>query len=71
LPEDGRVAALFGLPMSETEAEVFRVCTGRSALPDQPFREAWMVCGRRSGKSFVMADTDVFLLHLPRRSRRS
>jgi hypothetical protein len=55
------LAALFGLPMSEAEAEVFRVCTGRSALPDQPFRESWLICGRRSGKSFVMALIAVYL----------
>jgi hypothetical protein len=51
------LAALFGLPMSEAEAEVFRVCTGRSG----PFREAWLVCGRRSGKRFIMALIAVFL----------
>ena len=28
------LAALFGLPMSEDQAEVYRACTGRSALPD-------------------------------------
>ena len=55
------LAGLFALPMSEAEAEVWRACTGRSALPDQPFREGWLVCGRRSGKSFVMALVSVFL----------
>jgi hypothetical protein len=49
------LAGLFALPMSKSEADVWRACTGRSGLPDQPFREAWLVCGRRSGKSFVMA----------------
>jgi hypothetical protein len=55
------LAALFGLPLSEDEAEVYRACTGRSALPDSPFAEAWLVCGRRSGKSFIMALIAVFL----------
>ena len=55
------LAGLFALPMSESEAEVWRACTGRSGLPDQPFREAWLVCGRRSGKSFIMALIAVFL----------
>ena len=55
------LAALFGLPMSEEQAETFRACTGRSVAPPQPFREAWLVCGRRSGKSFVMALVSVFL----------
>ena len=55
------LAALFGIAMSAEQAEVFRACTGRSGLPDRPFREAWLVCGRRSGKSFVMALIAVFL----------
>jgi len=55
------LAALFGIAMSEAEAQAFRACTGRSGLPDRPFREAWLVCGRRSGKSFVMALIAVFL----------
>jgi hypothetical protein len=55
------LAGLFALPMSEEQAEVWRACTGRSGLPDQPFRESWLICGRRSGKSFVMALIAVFL----------
>ena len=49
------LAGLFGIAMSEAQAEVYRACTGRSGLPDRPFREAWLVCGRRSGKSLVVA----------------
>jgi hypothetical protein len=55
------LAGLFALPMSEAEAQVWRECTGRSTLPQKPFTEAWLVCGRRSGKSFVMALIAVFL----------
>jgi hypothetical protein len=55
------LAGLFGIPMSEEQAEVYRACTGRSVAPEQPFREAWLVCGRRSGKSFTMALIAVFL----------
>jgi len=55
------LAALFGIAMLRAEADVFRACTGRSGLPDRPFREAWLVCRRRSGKSFVMALIAVFL----------
>jgi len=47
--------------MSDTDANVFRACTGRAALPDTPFGEAWLVCGRRAGKSFVLALVAVFL----------
>ena len=55
------LAALFGLPMSEADADLFRQCTGRSALPTGPFSEAWLVCGRRAGKSFVLALIAVYL----------
>ncbi len=55
------LAALFGLPMSDTEADVYRACTGRETLPQRSFEEAWLVCGRRAGKSFTMALTAVFL----------
>ncbi len=36
-------------------------CTGRNAPPTAPATEAWLVCGRRAGKSFVLALTAVFL----------
>jgi hypothetical protein len=55
------LAGLFALPMSEAEAQVWRECTGRSAPPQKPFTESWLICGRRSGKSFVMALIGVFL----------
>src|ERR1700722_14201989 len=55
------LAALFGLSMSEDDAAIYRACTGRAALPDAPFAEGWLVCGRRAGKSFVMALIAVFL----------
>ena len=55
------LAALFGLPMSEDEAELYRRCTGRAALPLAAFVEAWLICGRRAGKSFVLALIAVFL----------
>lgn len=55
------LAALFGLPMSEDEAELFRQCTGRAAPPLAAFVEAWLICGRRSGKSFILALTAVYL----------
>jgi hypothetical protein len=45
------LAALFALNMSDAEAEIYRTCTGRAALPTTPHREAWLVCGRRAGKS--------------------
>src|ERR1700722_11996966 len=55
------LAALFALPMSKDEAGIWRECTGRESVPGKPFTEAWLVCGRRSGKSFIMALIAVFL----------
>jgi hypothetical protein len=55
------LAALFGLPLSEAEAAIYRTCTGRDALPSAPYDEGWLVCGRRSGKSFVLSLIAVFL----------
>ena len=34
---------------------------GRAALPHAPHDEAWLVCGRRAGKSFVLALIGVYL----------
>jgi len=55
------LAALFGLPMTEEEAEVYRYHTGRQGVPTEAFNEAWLVIGRRGGKSFHMALTAVYL----------
>lgn len=55
------LAALFGLPMTKKEAALFRECTGRATLPGKAFTEAWLICGRRAGKSFVLALIAVFL----------
>jgi hypothetical protein len=53
--------ALFGLPMTEADLAVYRQCTGRDTAPPDGFVEAWLVCGRRAGKSFILALTAVFL----------
>jgi hypothetical protein len=55
------LAALFALPMSEAQATAYRACTGRSEVPVAPFSEAWLVVGRRGGKSFILALVAVFL----------
>jgi hypothetical protein len=54
------LAALFGLPATEAEAAIIRECSGRSTLPTAPAREAWMVVGRRGGKSRIAAFLAVF-----------
>src|SRR5580658_5615416 len=55
------LAALFGLLMPEAEADIYHVCTGRAELPAGPFTAAWLICGRRAGKSFVLALVACFL----------
>jgi len=55
------LCALFGLPMSAEQLAVYRAHTGRSAPPTAPLHEAWLVCGRRSGKSFMLACIAVWL----------
>jgi hypothetical protein len=55
------IAALFALPMTEEQLAIYQQCTGRSVPPASPAKEAWLVCGRRAGKSFVLALVAVFL----------
>jgi hypothetical protein len=53
--------ALFGLERSTSELEVYQKCTGRTFWPDKASNEAWLVCGRRGGKSFTLALIAVYL----------
>jgi hypothetical protein len=55
------LAALFGLPLSHDQLALFKQFTGRTTAPTSPLREAWLVVGRRGGKSFVLATIAVFL----------
>ncbi len=55
------LAALFALPMSAEQFKIYQQCTGRTAPPSEPACEAWLVCGRRAGKSFVLAFIAVYL----------
>ena len=47
--------------MTPDQLGLFQQCTGRSVAPTAPAREGWLVCGRRAGKSFVLALIAVFL----------
>ena len=49
------LAALFGLPMTDDQLTAYRRFTGRSAPPTAALHEAWLVIGRRGGKSFMLA----------------
>lgn len=55
------LAALFGLPMDDDALAIYQRHTGRVDAPTAAFGEAWLVIGRRGGKSFVMALVAVFL----------
>lgn len=53
--------ALFALPMSAADLGLFCECTGRTTAFARAPSEAWLICGRRSGKSFVAALVATFL----------
>jgi len=54
--------ALFGLPIEDRkDRRLFRQCTGRRRSPGKAAKEAYVVCGRRSGKSFISAIVAVYL----------
>ncbi|TLU71596.1 hypothetical protein FE263_16350 [Lichenicoccus roseus] len=48
-------AAAFGLPMTPEMLEVYRTCTGRQDAPTTPVKELFLICGRRAGKSRILA----------------
>lgn len=52
---------MFGLALSADDLEVYRRCTGRADPPEGAFREAFLVIGRRGGKSIILALIAVFL----------
>ena len=53
--------SLFALPMGRDELRLFRKCTGLKVGPTGTAREAFVVAGRRSGKSFISSIIAVFL----------
>lgn len=55
------IASLFGLPLTPDQRLLYEQCTGRADAPDKPFTEGWLICGRRAGKSFILALIAVFL----------
>jgi hypothetical protein len=55
------LAALFGLPLGHDQLQLFKQFTGRTTAPTSPLREGWLICGRRGGKSFVLATIATFL----------
>lgn len=55
------VAAVFAYDMTPDQLALFEKCTGRKVPPSQQVKEAWLVVGRRGGKSRVLALIAVWL----------
>jgi hypothetical protein len=55
------LASLFGLPLDADGPKIFAQCTGRKAPLAGGYREAWLVVGRRGGRSLILALCAVFL----------
>jgi hypothetical protein len=56
------LTAAFGLPLRSAKAqERFSKFTARVKLPTTQFKEAWLICGRRAGKSRIAALIAIFL----------
>ncbi|MGO9684282.1 MAG: hypothetical protein ACLPTZ_17180 [Beijerinckiaceae bacterium] len=55
---------VFGLSMTESQLATFRECTGLTAPPDGGVREAWLIVGRRGGKSLILAAIAAYLATL-------
>lgn len=47
--------AIYALPMEEADLERFTRHTARTSAPSEPVREAWLIVGRRGGKSRMAA----------------
>jgi hypothetical protein len=56
--------ALTGAPIAAADLDLYRTCTGRQHAPIRPATEAWVVCGRRSGKSRVASVIATYLAAL-------
>lgn len=64
------LAALYGLPMPDAQLALYRHHTGRQEPPTVPFKEAALICGRRGGKSRILALIATFLATVPDYSDR-
>ena len=55
------LAALFALGMDDEGKKIYRQFTGRTDVPEEQQNEAWLICGRRAGKSLLAAFIVTFL----------
>ena len=53
--------ALFAVPLDKEEVEIFKRHTGRGTSPADAAREAWIVVGRRGGKSLIASVVALYL----------
>jgi len=51
----------FGDPLTDSELEVARQCTGREVFSPDGYSEGWFIVGRRGGKSFMISCAAVYL----------
>jgi len=58
-------AVIFGLPLDAEELPLYTHHTGRTEAPTAPFNEVALICGRRGGKSRVLATIAVYLATVP------
>src|SRR5690554_4278698 len=58
------LAAVFALPLDEEMLARYQRHTGRTQPPELPVKEAWVVAGRRAGKSRIAALVAVYLATL-------
>jgi hypothetical protein len=58
---DALLAAVFGLPLRPAQLAIYQRHTGRHTAPARPAQEAWLVVGRRGGKSRIAALIAVYL----------
>lgn len=52
---------VFGLPLDTDDLSLFHKATGRTEPIGKPITEGWLICGRRSGKSFIAALIAVYV----------
>ncbi|HYL48370.1 MAG TPA: hypothetical protein VET84_03320 [Stellaceae bacterium] len=55
------LAATFALPMDAASVAIYEQCTGRKIAPSTRASEVWAICGRRGGKTRIMATVAAWL----------
>ena len=53
--------AIFALEMTDEERTIFKELSGRESPPEKQAEEAWIIAGRRAGKSFMIGLVGVYL----------